>query len=561
MATTPTPRPGPPHASALPATVALIGAESSGKSTLAASWTGARSTAQNLPGSTVLIERSRVPATGTTVLDTPGLLHHSETAAARTTLDLLAGTDADLTVVLVVRATHLDDEVAQLRPLVAGRRGVLVLTGWDRVADDPAAQRAVALVATDLGVPHVTLDARDPDQLDALTDAVAQPGTFRSGPQLVRAGWRLEPPATVLDRRRIGPPLGLALLLAPAVAAVTAALAVAEVTEPRVEAATARVVEAAAGWPPLAQAVVVGDYGLVTMGPLLVVWALPTVVVLALLLGVLKASGALDRVTTAVHPLVRPFGLTGRDLVRVVAGAGCNVPAVLAARSCSSCSQVPTTGAIAFGAPCSYQLAAALSVLAAVGRPLLLIPYLGLLLVGGLLHARWLTPRSQRRRGGHLDLHLLTGRAFLVRPRWRDVRREAAVTLHHAGGRALPVFLAITVVASLLAASGALQRTASAIAPLTAALRLPPDVALPIVLASVRKDGALLLTGPADGLDGAQLVAALLLAGALVPCLVTALTVWREHGWRTTGRLVGRQAALATALAAAVAWLGRGVLA
>ena len=48
-----------------------------------------------------------------------------------------------------------------------------------------------------------------------------------------------------------------------------------------------------------------------------------------------------------------------------------------------------------------------------------------------------------------------------MRPRWRDVRREAAVTLHHAGGRALPVFLAITVVASLLSAKGKAQHLAS----------------------------------------------------------------------------------------------------
>lgn len=533
--------------------VTLVGAESSGKSTLAAALAGTRPRATNLPGSTIQLERLSC-ADGTVLVDTPGLLHRGDTPAAQRTLAWLDEQRPDATTLLVARATHLDDELATLLPLVAGRRGVLAVTGWDRVEETAAARRAVRAVAAAVGVPAVTLDARETAGLPALSAALAAPGRFTDGPLLVRTGWRIEPPPTVLERRVLGPPLGLALLLAPAVAAVAAAWTVAGLAEGPVESAGEQLAAASSSWPTPLPALLAGDYGLGTMVPLLVVWALPAVTTLALLLGALKASGLLDRLTTAVHPLVRPFGLTGRDLVRVVAGAGCNVPAVLAARSCSSCSQVPTTGAIAFASPCSYQPAAALAVLAAAGRPLLLLPYLVVLLAGGLLHARWLTPTSQRTRGGHLDLHLLHGRAFLVRPRWRDVRREATTTLHHAAGRALPTFLAIAAVASLLAEAGVLDRAARVAAPLLAGLRLPADAALPIVLASVRKDGALLLAPTADVLDAGQLLAALLLAGALLPCLVTAWTIAREQPLATTARLLGRQAVLALTLAAAVSW-------
>jgi ferrous iron transport protein B len=553
----PTPAPGATTAAA----VALVGAESSGKSTLVAALAGATSRPENVPGSTLAVER--YPAGDRTWLDTPGVLHGADSATTRTTLDLLERDD-DLLVLLVLRATHLDDELAALLPLVAGRTGVVAVTGWDRVDDTVAARRALASVAAATGVTFTALDARRPgDALPQLRAALAAPGTFTTDPVLARAGWRIEPPTTVLERRVVGPLLGLALLLGPAVGAVTAALAIAGRVDPLVTSVADRLAGRAATLPSPLPDVIGGDYGLLTMGPLLVVWALPTIVLLALLLGVLKASGLLDRLTTATHPLVRPFGLTGRDLVRVVAGHGCNVPAVTATRSCSSCTQDPTIGAIAFGAACSYQLAATLAVLAAAQRPGLVVPYLAVLLLGGLVHARLLTPRAQRRRGGHLDLYLLSGRAFLVRPRARDVWREARTTLHHAGGQALPVFVLITVVASLLAASGVLDAAARAVGPLLAPLRLPAEVALPVVLASVRKDGALLLSEPntLGALDGAQLLAALVLAGALVPCLVTSLTVARERGWRVTGRLLSRQAAGALLLAAAVAWLGRGVLA
>jgi len=75
------------------------------------------------------------------------------------------------------------------------------------------------------------------------------------------------------------------------------------------------------------------------MGPLLFVWTVPTVILYALLLGAYKASGLLERLTIALHPLLRPFGLSGRDLVRVMMGFGCNVPAVISTRSCSGCTR------------------------------------------------------------------------------------------------------------------------------------------------------------------------------------------------------------------------------
>ena len=40
----------------------------------------------------------------------------------------------------------------------------------------------------------------------------------------------------------------------------------------------------------------------------------------------LHTSGLVTRMTVALHPTMRPVGLTGRDLVRVVMGFGCNVP-------------------------------------------------------------------------------------------------------------------------------------------------------------------------------------------------------------------------------------------
>ena len=77
-------------------------------------------------------------------------------------------------------------------------------------------------------------------------------------------------------------------------------------------------------------AILAGDYGVVAMLPFLLLYALPTVLVFTVLIGIYKSTGLIDRLSFGLHPWLRPFGLGGRDLVRVIMGFGCNVPAVIA---------------------------------------------------------------------------------------------------------------------------------------------------------------------------------------------------------------------------------------
>jgi ferrous iron transport protein B len=549
-----------PDATAAPA-VAVIGAESSGKSTLVSALALAAARAENVRGSTLHVER--YVGSDRAWLDTPGVLHGADTATARATLDLLERDD-DLHVLLVLRATHLDDELAALLPIVAGRHGAVAVTGWDRVDDTVAARRALASVASATGVTFTALDARSPGgALTELRDALAAPGTFTSGPVLARVGWRIEPPTTVLEHRTIGPLVGTALLLGPAVGAVTAALFIAAQVDPIVTSITDRLDDRVAALPwPLAD-VVGGDYGLLTMGPLLVVWGppdhRPPRAPARRTQGLRDARSAHHRDAPAGATL-RPDGEgpgPRRGRPRLQRACGDRDPFVLVVHAGPDHRRDRLR--------CRVLVPARGDARGARRRPAagLVVPYLAVLLLGGLVHARLLTPRARRGDPAHLDLHLLHGRTFLVRPRARDVWREARTTLQHAGTQALPVFALITIGASLLATTGALDAAARVVGPLLAPLRLPAEVALPIVLASVRKDGALLLSEPTtlEALDGAQLLAALVLAGALVPCLVTSLTIARERGWRIAARLLRRQAAGALLLAAAVAWLGRAVLA
>ena len=349
-------------------TIVVIGKESVGKSQLVSSLTGRSAGETNFRGSTVVVERYR--SGNTEYIDTPGILRSSDAETTRQALAALAANDV---VLLVVQATSLDQDLSDILPLVVGKRGAVVVTHWDKVPSGRAAQKTVERLAVDAGVDVIPLDARrlSDRNRQEIASATNAPFEFRKESLTARAGWRIEPKAGWLEHRIAGPLLALLLLFLPLLATIFGANSVADILHPIVESwFEPAIATINATWPSWLRIVLTAQqaefgYGLLNMGPFLLVWALPTVLMFALILGAYKASGLIERINVALHPLVRPLGLSGRDLVRVMMGFGCNVPAVISTRSCSSCSRGPAISAIAFGSACSYQLPATLAVLSA----------------------------------------------------------------------------------------------------------------------------------------------------------------------------------------------------
>ncbi len=532
-------------------TVVLLGKGNVGKTQLAASLAGASSAASNFRGANVSCDSYRVD--GWELIDTPGLLRSSDVETTRLALERLRGDD---TVLLVAQGTELDADLADLLPLAAGRLGALVVTHRDRLAR-PEVEARLGELALRTGLPVVVVDARrlDANDRQGLMQALEAPGPIPAEAGLSFGDLIARPRPLFLDRSALGPFWGLLLLLAPTWVAVDAANRLASRIDPWVHARTEPLAGLLESWPEPFAEILAGDYGFVTMGPLLLVWATPVVVLHALLMGAYKASGLLDRLTTAMNPWLRPFGMTGRELARVVMGFGCNVPAVISARSSSACSRGVCVSAIAFGSACSYQLGATLAVFAVAGRPGLVVPYLLYLGATTLAYSRLIAPQAAR---SPFNVLLTEGRVFLTWPRPRAVWLEALGVVREFFRRALPVFFMITAAASLLHWLGALQAVSTVIEPAMAVFRLPPEAALAVILASVRKDGILLLAEPglAASLSAVQLLTAVYLASVVLPCLVTCLTIAREQSRAFALRLVGRQAAAATVFSALLAWGG-----
>jgi len=550
-------------------TIVAIGRESVGKSQLISSLTGVSAGESNFRGSTVSVQSYQ--SDGMEFIDTPGILRKSDTETTRLALAELDQSDL---IMLIVQATNLDDELSEMLPLVQGKQGVVVVTFWDKVQLGEAAMEAIERLSRDAEVAFVTVDARDLNEGDRerLKQELRTPRLFEKSKLASCAGWRIEPKPGWLEQPVVGPLLAVALLFLPALATIFGANRFADWLHPVVEGWMQPLIAAinanAPNWVRLALTAEHADfgYGLLNMGPFLLVWALPTVLMFSLILAIYKTSGLIERINVAIHPLVRPVGLSGRDVVRVMMGFGCNVPAVISTRSCSGCSRGAAISAIAFGAACSYQLPATIAVLGAAAQQtgtsstLLCSFFLCYLLVTTLVYLRC-TAGPQARNS--LNVLMTPSRPFMQWPTMTTLWREAWSTMRQFFLQALPVFAVICVVASLLVNIGILDAMSSGLGPVMALFNLPADASLPVVLASIRKDGIFLFAGD-DGLamplTASQTLTAVYLAGVLLPCLVTAFTIARETNWRRTGLLLARQAGFAVLFSLILAWGGQWVL-
>ncbi|WP_299292165.1 FeoB small GTPase domain-containing protein [Nitrosopumilus sp.] len=519
---------------------AVIGKEGVGKSQLISSLTGKYAESSNLKGSTV--SRESYNKDEYTFIDTPGIVFDSDSETTKIAISSMQGND---TILLVARATNIDDDLEYFLPLIKNKKGVIIATNWDRVNSKNAATKLENL-EQDLKVPIIPVDARriTESQKSKIFDALENPRTFSN--KTFHTGISIKPKPTVLEKEHMGILIGLALLLSPSILSVIGANYFADFVHPIISNLLTVPIEYLNTLPSPLRDILAGDYGFVSMGPFLFVWAAPVVVIYAVLLGIYKATGLLDRTSLAIHPLVKRIGVSGRDVTRIVMGFGCNVPAVISSRSCSSCSRGSTVSAISFGSACSYQFGSSIAVFAAAGMPWLVTPFLLYLTGTTILYTRLVSRKENRLK---LNMPVIEGQVFFERPSFSSIWRESKSNISQFFKMALPIFFAITFVASIIDWIGIIDYFANEIGFLMQFFNLPEDSALAIIFGSIRKDGLLLLAEPSlvNSLSAIQILTAVYLAGTLLPCIVTFLTVIREMSWIFALKMIGKQVVAVTA--------------
>jgi Fe2+ transport system protein B len=533
----------------------LIGKESVGKTAFIERIVGKKPSSSNLQGSSLFCQEYNW--CGFSIVDTPGIQTKMDSIVTSQVLNQIQDNHQ---VILMVKSTDLIDDLNDLWPLIQNRVGIVVVTFWDKVKHRPDVLLEVERLRKTTQLEWITVDNRslDQQQREIINNALNQPCVFPSSPPKILANWSVVPKKAFFEIPIAGPWLSFLLLVLPALIAVFTANSFADWLYPDIEGWVDELKMLFNEMPNILHHIFIGEYGVISMLPFLLLYALPTVLIFSAIIALYKTTGLIDRLSFCLDPFMHRFGLSGRDLVRVIMGFGCNVPAIIQTRNCSCCTRGSCVSAISFGSACSYQLPATIAVFSAAGKPYLVLPYLLFLGFTTCLYLLMTSTKSQRRASKYSNL---LNRGFLQPPNIRLASIEMFAVIREFITTALPLFIGICFVAGFLSWVGFIDFINILIAPFMTLLNLPEGAAIAVILGAIRKDG--LAIGLIDsssqslkilGMSDIQLLSAVYLAGVMLPCIVSLLTVIREMRWPFAAKMALKQMTCAFLFTAVLSW-------
>jgi ferrous iron transport protein B len=214
------------------------------------------------------------------------------------------------------------------------------------------------------------------------------------------------------------------------------------------------------------------------------------------------------------------------------------VVAMEATRSCNVCSRKNCISVISFGSACSYQMGATLSVFGASGNIGLVFPYIIALMAVSLIHVKiWNRTVNIPRLQHH--------QSFMQRPSLKTLTYRTKPVISQFLLQAMPIFLLICLVASLMELIGGMAVLSLLAAPFLALFGLPDQIAPAFIASLFRKDGILLLNQGAgslfDQITTGQLFLAVFFCSTFTACLVTLMKIAKELSAKEALIIAGKQ--------------------
>jgi ferrous iron transport protein B len=303
---------------------------------------------------------------------------------------------------------------------------------------------------------------------------------------------------------------------------------------------------------------VIGPYGLVNLG-LRYAFAivLPIVATFFLVFALLEDSGYLPRIALLMDRALKRVGLSGRAVIPLVLGFGCNTMATLVTRTLETRRErVIATLLLALAIPCSAQLGVVLGILsvwpgAVTVWALVLVTVFVLV---GRLAALFLP-------GEPPSFYLELPRLRL--PRVGNVLRKTGARVRWYLAEILPLFLLASVLLWAGNLTGVLQAATRALVPLVRLIGLPADAAPAFLYGFFRRDfGAAGLYDLAHAglLTPAALTTAAVTITLFVPCIAQFLVMRKERGLKVALGVLAVATTIAFTVGGLVGWLLRAVM-
>ncbi|HPX61941.1 MAG TPA: ferrous iron transport protein B [Deltaproteobacteria bacterium] len=274
----------------------------------------------------------------------------------------------------------------------------------------------------------------------------------------------------------------------------------------------------------------VGEYGIITLGLRYAVGIiLPIVATFFLFFSFLEDSGYFPRLALVVDRVFKRIGLTGRAVIPMVLGFGCDTMATMVTRTLETTRErIIATLLLALAIPCSAQLGVIIGLLSKVEGALAVWGgcMLALFLLVGLLAARVMPGEPPM---FYMELPPMR------MPRLGNVLTKTYSRMQWYFLEILPLFILASVLLWLGKLSGFFERMIDVMTPLMALIGLPREAAVAFIFGFFRRDygAAGLYDLQSQGLMGArQLTVAAVTLTLFVPCIAQFLVMKKERGWK-----------------------------
>jgi ferrous iron transport protein B len=283
------------------------------------------------------------------------------------------------------------------------------------------------------------------------------------------------------------------------------------------------------------QELFVGEYGIITLGLRYAVGIiLPIVATFFIFFSFLEDTGYFPRLALLVDRIFKHFGLTGRAVIPMVLGFGCDTMATMVTRTLETTRErIIATILLSLTIPCSAQLGVIMS---------LLSKYPGALAVwGGCLLLLFLVV-------GLLSAKIIPGEApmFYMElppmrlPQFTNVITKTYTRMQWYFLEILPLFVLASVLLWLGKITGFFEKMVNAMTPVMASLGLPRETAVSFIFGFFRRDygAAGLYELQTKGLmDARQLTVAAVTLTLFIPCVAQFLIMKKERGWKVAGAI------------------------
>lgn len=280
------------------------------------------------------------------------------------------------------------------------------------------------------------------------------------------------------------------------------------------------------------QELFVGEYGIITLGIRYAIGIiLPIVCTFFLFFSILEDSGYFPRLALLVDRLFKRIGLTGRAVIPMVLGFGCDTMATMVTRTLETVRErVLATLLLALAIPCSAQLGVILALLSKSGVGLLVwgVFMILLFLLVGLLAAKVLPGESPM---FYMELPPIR------LPQLSNILTKTYTRMQWYFFEILPLFILISILLWIGKITHFFEKAVMCMSPVMASIGLPKETAVAFIFGFFRRDygAAGLYDLQTKGLlDPLQLTVAAVTLTIFIPCVAQVLIMKKERGFKTT---------------------------